>query len=215
MGLEVDMDIGQWTVIGLSALFLAWFLAGAATNRKLGDQVLRWVQAGTRQLGRLSEARRMRGSAVQLTMKDVAAPFRQLDLIVALEPRENPPLWFYHHLNGKRDELVIQGILRSSPKQDLEIAKTSTRSPMESEMASASQAKMLQVAFGSYGFTASQEIDPAWMNLLDPFLSKYGDAVQQLNFKRSTPHLQISLRLASLLKTNPQEFMTDLQATFA
>jgi hypothetical protein len=37
------MDIGQWTVIVLSALFLAWFLNGTATNRRRGDQILRWV----------------------------------------------------------------------------------------------------------------------------------------------------------------------------
>jgi hypothetical protein len=209
--LEVNMDIGQWIVIGLSALFLVWFLVGVATSRKLGDQVLRWVQEGTRQLGRLSNARRIRGSAVQLTIKDAAAPFRQVDLIVALEQRENPPLWLYHHLNGKRDELVIQGMLRSAPKQELEIARTSSRLPFDSEPAGVTQPKMVQVSSGSFMLKHSQGIDRPMEDLVDNFLSKYGEAVLGLQLKRSIPHLQVHLRLAPLLRTDSQVFMSDLQ----
>jgi hypothetical protein len=113
------MDIGQWIVIGLSAFFLLWILIGSSANHKRADQVLSWVQNGTKQLGRISGARKIKGSAVQLTIKDAAAPFRQVNMIFAMEPRENPPLWIYNRLQGKQDELVIQANLRTAPKQQL------------------------------------------------------------------------------------------------
>lgn len=209
--MEVSMDIGQWTVIGVSVLFMAWFLAGAAINRKLGDQALRWVQVGTKPIGRLSEARRIRGSAVQLTMKDAAAPFRQLDLIVALEPRENPPFWLYHHFKGKRDELVIQGQLRSAPKQGWEVTWTSSRPLGDTEAAGDLPPRMIQASTGTYTLAPTPKIEPPTLDLLERFLSKNGHPIRQLVLKRSSPHLQVRLRLAPLLKMDPQEFIKDLQ----
>jgi hypothetical protein len=205
------MDLGQWAVIILSAIFLVWFLSGTTTNRKLGDQVLRWVQSGTKPIGRLNEAKRIRGSAVQLTLKDAAAPFRQLELIVALEPRENPPLWLYHHLTGKRNELVINGTLRSAPKQEWEVRRAKATPAAENEPFGASKSKIIQVPSGDYVLLHSQEIDSTRMDLLNQFLTKYGEMVHQLMLTRSSPHLRAHLRLAPLLETDPQEFFKDLQ----
>lgn len=209
------MDIGQWTVIVLSALFVAWFFNGTAKNRKLGDQVLRWVQGGTSQLGRVSEARRIRGSAVQFSMKDAAAPFRKLDLTVTLESRENPPLWLYDRLKGKRDELVIQGTLRNAPQQEFEITRVKTDLGAAQEMTGASMPKMLHISSGTYALTSIDGIDPGRLELLEQFLSKYSDAVQRLTLKRSAPHLMVRLKLTPLLETTPQDFIKDLQGLIA
>jgi hypothetical protein len=209
------MDTGQWIVILLSALFMIWFLSGTAVNRRLGDQVLRWVQAGSKQFGRLSAANRIRGSAVQLSMKDVAAPFRRLDLIVALEPRENPPFWLYHHLDGKRDELLIQGTLRSAPKQEFELTKHRPGRSTVQDETKASIPERLQAPSGTFTLTQSQGKDPALLDRLEQFLSKHSAAVQRLILKRSVPHFYIQLRLVPLLETDPEEFIEDLERLFA
>jgi hypothetical protein len=205
------MDIGQWTVIVLSALFLAWFLLGTTTNRRRGDQILRWVQGGTKPLGRMSEARRIRGSAVQLTIKDAAGPFRQVDLIVALEPRENPPLWLYNHLLGKRDELVIQAKLRSTAQQELEINRVGVRKTADKRASDVSQLKKIESSAGNYTVGASKGIDPAMFDCLEIFLAKYGSAVEHFSLKRSPPHVQVHLLLSPLLDNDPELFFIDLQ----
>jgi hypothetical protein len=204
------MDIGQWTVVGLSALFLAWFLAGTATNRRRGDQVLRWVHGGIKPLGRMSEARRIRGSAVQLTIKDAAVPFRQVDLIVALEPRENPPLWLYNHMLGKRDELDIQAKLRTAA-QEWEITKVGARKTADKRASDDSPLNTLESAGGSYTVESSKGIDPAMLDCLENFLAKYGSAVEHFSLKRSPPHVQVHLLLSPLLDINPELFFKDLQ----
>jgi hypothetical protein len=126
------MDTGQWMVIGLSAVFLLWILIGSVANRKRAEQVLSWVQEGTKPLGRLSGARRLKGSAVQLTIKDAITPFRHVDLIFALEPRENPPLWIYNRLGGRRDELIIKTNLRLAPKEEFSVVQGKAIVPVAS-----------------------------------------------------------------------------------
>jgi hypothetical protein len=205
------MDIGQWTVIVLSALFLAWFLVGTATNRKRGDQILSWVQGGTTPLGRMSEARRIRGSAVQLTIKEAAAPFRQVDLIVALEPRENPPLWLYNHILGKRDELVIQAKLRSPAQQELEINKVGVGTKADTRASDASHLNTIQSSAGNYTLESSKGIDPAMLDCLETFLEKYSSAVKHFSLNRSAPHVQVHLLLSPLLDIDPELFFKDLQ----
>jgi hypothetical protein len=205
------MDIGQWTVIVLSALFLAWFLNGTATNRRLGDQILRWLQGGTKPLGRMSEARRIRGSAVQLTIKDSAVPFRQVDLIVDLEPRENPPLWLYNHLLGKRDELVIQAKLRSAAQQELEINREGARKTADKRAFDVSQLNTIESSAGNYTLKSSKGLDPAMFDCLEIFLAKYGSAVEHFSLKRSPPHVQVNLLLSPLLDNDPELFFIDLQ----
>jgi hypothetical protein len=205
------MDIGQWTVIVLSALFLAWFLNGTATNRRRGDQILSWVQGGTKRLGRMSAARRIRGSAVQLTIKDAAVPFRQIDLIVALEPRENLPLWLYNHILGKRDELVIQAKLRSTAQQELEINSVGAHKTADKRASDASQSNTIESPAGNYTLESSKGIDPAMLDCLEIFLEKYGSAVKHFSLKRSLPHLQVHLLLSPLLDIEPELFFKDLQ----
>jgi hypothetical protein len=205
------MDIGQWTVIVLSAIFLAWFLNGTATNRRRGDQILGWVQGGTKRLGRMSEARRIRGSAVQLTIKDAAVPFRQIDLIVALEPRENLPLWLYNYILGKRDELVIQAKLRSTAQQELEINSVGARKTADKRASVVSHSNTIESSAGNYTLESSKGIDPAMLDCLEVFLAKYGSAVKHFSLKRSPPHLQVDLLLSPLLDIDPDLFFKDLQ----
>jgi hypothetical protein len=115
---EAGMDTGQWIVIGLSAVFLLWFLVGSTTNRQRADQIINWMQRGTKQIGRISSATRKKGPAVQLGIRDAVAPFRRMLFSFQLEPRENPPLWIYRRLRGWRDELIIDADLRSAPQEE-------------------------------------------------------------------------------------------------
>jgi hypothetical protein len=205
------MDSGQWTVIVLSALFLAWFLVGTATNRKRGDQILRWVQGGTKPLGRISEARRIRGSAVQMTIKDAAVPFRLVELIVALEPRENPPHWLYNRILGKRDELLIQAKLRTPAHQELEINRVGAGTTADKRASDASHLKAIESSAGNYTLESSKGIDPPMLDCLEIFLAKYGEAVKHFSLKRSPPHVQVHLLLSPLLEIDPELFFKDLQ----
>jgi len=107
----------------LGALALGWvacFTLGSIWNLKRGRDVLRWLREGLPALGRHTTMQWLGTSAVKLTMADAAEPFRDLEIVVAMEARDVPPLWLHGRLNGRRDTLIIRGRLRRPPAFDAE-----------------------------------------------------------------------------------------------
>jgi hypothetical protein len=208
------MDVGQWFAIGLSVAIGVWFVAGYLINRRRAEAVYHWLQAGLGQFGELSEMERAGrpANAFRMAVGRPVDPFERVEAVFILEPRENPPLWLYSHLQGQRDELILRFTLRPHPDLDIEAAQAVN--PEFRKLVTAGQKPPYQLLPAPHGFEiASQDrLEPATAERWRALLDTYANAITRLAVHRKKPHLFLRARLSALLPRPPAKVLADFRS---
>jgi hypothetical protein len=107
----------------LAVAVVAWFAAGTIWNIRAGRETMRWMQGGDdgglRLLGERTTVRWLGSTAVELVINQGKAQFAKATVVIFLEPRDLP-WWPLSRLRGRRDTLIIRGVLRRAPSFELE-----------------------------------------------------------------------------------------------
>ena len=107
----------------LAVAVVAWFAAGTIWNVRRGRELLRWMQGGAegglRLLGERTTVRWLGSTAVELVINEGKAQFSKVTVVIFLEPRDLP-WWPLSHARGRRDTLIVRGILRRAPSFELD-----------------------------------------------------------------------------------------------
>ena len=103
---------------------VGWFALGTHINVRKGHCFLEWLQAGLPLMGGKTTLRWLGSSVVQLQIANAHEPFRSVEVLVVLEPRDVPPLWLLSRLRGRRDMLIVRTQLRDVPRSQFEILHT-------------------------------------------------------------------------------------------
>jgi hypothetical protein len=190
-------------------LVVGWFAAGTQYNIRRGDRALRWLQGGLKLIGEKTSLRWLGSSVVELKIPNAAEPFRSAEVLLALEPRDVPFLWWLHHLRGRRDLLIFRGQLRTAPDFDFELFDPHgwTTRGRAAQLAS-SGLKPLEpgaatplVAYGSASANASRlaSLAPAAASLV------------RLAVHQGQPHLELHWTLAGAEQTPARELFEQLR----
>jgi hypothetical protein len=108
-------------LIAIAAVALvAWFAAGTIWNVRRGRALMRWLQGGLPMLGERTTVRWLGSTAIEMVIRDGKAPFAGVTLVIFLEPRDMPWMWAFGRLRGRRDTLIVRGVLRRPPEVALE-----------------------------------------------------------------------------------------------
>jgi hypothetical protein len=108
-------------LIAITAIALvAWFAAGTVLNVRRGRLTMAWMQDGLPAIGSRTTLRWLGSSAIELTIAEAAAPFTAATVVVFLEPRDVPWMWAIGHFRGRRDTVIIRGLLRKPPAAQCE-----------------------------------------------------------------------------------------------
>jgi hypothetical protein len=123
------MTLNEIIIIACFAVVL-WWPIGGLINRRRGQAWMQWLQTGLKEVGVASSNKWLRAfqSVGHLTVMELKAPFRSIDVLFTLENRDNLVLWVFRHLRGRRDEMIIQADLRADPVQELEVGYHGKRS---------------------------------------------------------------------------------------
>jgi len=106
--------------IGIAAVVIvAWFAAGTIWNVRKGRELMRWMQGGLPVIGERTTVRWLGSSAVELVIDQGKAQFARAAVVIFLEPRDLP-WWPLSRLRGRRDALIVRGVLRRAPSFELE-----------------------------------------------------------------------------------------------
>ncbi len=105
---------------------MGWFALGVVFNLRRGDAMLRWIQAGLPRIGERTTMRWLGSSVVELVIAHGRKPFRRLETLIVLAPRDVPWMWLLASLQGRRDTLIFRAHLNVPPKIDLELADPTT-----------------------------------------------------------------------------------------
>jgi hypothetical protein len=200
--MQIDLDLGQWIVIGLSGFLFIWYILANSANRNRGIATYRWLRRGMESLGKISSAEWVGASnvGVRLVMAKPAKPFRRMEAHYMLEPREFLPYWLFSYLRGKRDEVVIKIALRMTPSGSLEIRRAAGRSKLPAK-------DQIHPDFQ----VAQADLDDAQlMAKVEAFLGKNAPTIKKITLQHQVPHIELHARLQPLLRVPPETYFQEI-----
>lgn len=204
--MDLDLNLGQWIIIGLSAFLFVWFFIASAANRKQGIAIYRWLRRALGAYGDVSQAEWIGASnmGARLLVDKAASPLRRARARYLLEPREFLPYWLASRLRGKRDRVVIQLDLRRPPSATLEIGRVSGR---RAETAGSAEG----MPPGFQLLRAEGDSAPL-LEGVQGFLASQGATVERLLLQRQAPHLELEAWPKPLLRAPADAYLSALIA---
>jgi hypothetical protein len=175
---------------------VAWFAAGTIWNVRRGRLLMHWMQGGLPALGQRTTVRWLGSSAVEMVVRDGKAPFASVTLVIFLEARDLPWMWALGRSRGRRDTLIIRGVLRRAPKVDFEALDPGSWSgrdalrnvPPEWPVRQAPAPGDLIVHYGNV-------LALTYTDALLAQAQRAGIIVRRLSVRRTEPHLQLHVSL--------------------
>jgi hypothetical protein len=184
-------------LVGVAAVaVVAWFAAGTIWNVRLGRELMRWMQGGLPVLGSRTTVRWLGSTVVEMVIGDGRAPLAGVTLVVFLEARDLPWMWALGRSRGRRDTLIIRGVLRRAPALELEALDPASwsgrdarrRVPRDWPVRRAGAPGGLVVHHASAAALAHADA-------LLAFAEHAGLAVKRLSVRRAEPNFQLHIPL--------------------
>ena len=184
-------------LIAIAAVALvAWFAAGTIWNVRRGRALMRWMQGGLPALGERTTVRWLGSSAVEMVIRDGKAPFASVTVVIFLEPRDMPWMWALGRGRGRRDTLIIRGVLRRAPKFELEALDPASWSGRDALRRVPPEWLVRQAA--APGGVVVHYASAAALAQADALLAlaqRAGLAVKRLSVRRTEPNFQLHVSL--------------------
>lgn len=204
---------GQTLLIGAIIIVLGWFALGLTWNLRKGNAFLRWTQAGLTQLGERTTMRWLGTSAIELVIGKARSPFKQVTLLVVLEPRDIIWFWVLARFHRRRDMLIVRAQLQIAPPYEFDLAAPDawdeTNPASQSEAPPWAIEPLDDLNFGAPSTTRSLSRAVAVDAL--PVARRIQSRVWRLSARRNDPQLELHVPLPNLRQTNAQDFFTALR----
>jgi hypothetical protein len=196
------VDIGQLSILGVCVLLFAWYIAGSVYNRRRGQMLGRWLQAGLRSLGGKAEYRWIgsSGSGLRASASGLARPITQLEAVLLLETRELLPLWLFQRMSGRHDQLILKLALQRGIKAQLDSAP---------RVFPPDGWSYIQVT-PSLQLTASGDTASQLTDALRPFFERYGPSLRSFSYRTEKPQIVLVLNLTGIENQPAEEIIRSL-----
>jgi len=195
------------TLLGILALVLTvWFFVGMQWNIRRGTQIMRWLQEGLPVLAEKTTMRWIGTSSIILDMDHPRSPFRSIELVIFLEPRDVVPLWLWSRWNGRRDLIVMRGNLPRSPRFQADIVNRRSWGGRHLKL----PAEWQPFELAGPGLIAAGETEA-----VNRELGRFYEEIRQIgpelwyaSVQRIQPHLELQFPIASLQVRPAAEIFT-------
>jgi hypothetical protein len=184
-------------IIAIAAIVIvAWFAAGTTWNIRRGRLLMHWMQAGLPVLGERTTVRWLGSTAVELAIRAGNPPFDGITLVIFLEARDMPWMWAIGRAGGRRDILIIRGVLHRVPQTEFEALDTASWSGREALRRLPSEWSAHQIAdMGGVSVYSAEASAAARANGLLAAAHGAGMEVKRLSVRRAEPQFQIHVAL--------------------
>jgi hypothetical protein len=192
----------NWLIGAAAVVLVAWFAAGTIWNVRRGAALMRWMQDGLPGLGARSTVRWLGSSVVEMKIAEAKHPFASAALVIFLEPRDLP-WWPLSRLRGRRDTLIVRGVLSKLPSLELEAFDASSWSGREA------LARIPREWPGRKDLLHVRGEDGTAIERAKALLARTaGLEVKRLSVRRAQPHFQLHVALPDRARTASEFFDT-------
>jgi hypothetical protein len=181
-------------------ILMGWFAAGTILNVRKGSAAMRWMQGGLPMLGERSTVRWLGTTSVELRIREAKPPFTEVAVVVFLEPRDVPWLWALNRSWGRRDTLIIRGLFRRTPDEELEALDRQSWSGRDAvrELGEERWSERGKSADGELSVLIKVDSAGAQADALLDLARGAGMRVRRLSVRRKEPHLVLHVDLPAV-----------------
>ena len=111
----------QYILVAAVIVIMGWFAIGVVYNLRRGDALLKWMQSGLPGIGQKTTFRWLGTSVAELVIAHAKKPFRRLETLLVLKPRDIFWMTILAYVQGREDIVIFRGQLTSAPLTDLEL----------------------------------------------------------------------------------------------
>ena len=209
----MQLNTGQWAVMIIAGVLILSYIFGYYYNRRHAEQIFRWLKNGLSTLGAVSLGDKLPGMSTggRLEVNQASAPFKRVEAVYLLAPRENPLFLIFHLLQRRGDELVVWVTYQSRPEQSVEVARSGDRQ-FEKRLQDKDK-PALSLVESTSGLRMAIETRPGSTTAekVQSFLSKYPSNVIRLALRPDKPHLYLRVNLHLSQRTSAEDFFAGLK----
>lgn len=208
----MELGIGEWIVIVISAILLIWFFIGNLLNHQRSQKMLAWMLNAAQSTGKVTSGRMLAPSAEgpRAMIKIDGSPIRQIEILLRLLRRENLPLWLYQLIINRKDEVTLKLSITSILSGELMAFQTKNATR---EVELANRAKKQNLVFlaetPTHRLYYRQRINPEQVERLRDFLQKAPETIHII-IQSENPQLIFKLPTKALFRLNPQSLLSQL-----
>lgn len=111
----------QYILVVAVVIIMGWFAIGVIYNLRRGDALLKWIQNGLPNIGQRTTFRWLGTSVAELVIAHAKKPFRRLETLLVLKPRDIFWMTILAYFQGRSDIVIFRAQLVTSPNIDLEL----------------------------------------------------------------------------------------------
>ena len=111
----------QYILVVAVIVIMGWFAIGVLLNLRRGDALLKWIQNGLPNIGQKTTFRWLGTSVAELVIAHAKKPFRRLETLLVLKPRDIFWMTILAYFQGRNDIVIFRGQLTTAPATDLEL----------------------------------------------------------------------------------------------
>lgn len=174
-------------------IVMGWFAFGVIYNLRLGDRMLRWIQTGLPRAGERTKLRWLGTSVVEMVIEKAKTPFKRLDTLLVLTPRDVPWMWLLALSQGRRDTLIFRAHLNHPPSLEFDLADPGSwtgRMTLKQSGERGWQGKPYQ-GMQIMAPPGKVDIAEAALKLYAASVRRLTPTLWRLSLRRTPPHLEI------------------------
>src|SRR5687768_12887129 len=104
----------QYILVAAVIVFMGWFAIGVVYNLRRGDALLKWMQSGLPSIGQKTTFRWLGTSVAELVIAHARKPFRRLETLLVLKPRDVFWMTILAYVQGREDIVIFRGQLTTA-----------------------------------------------------------------------------------------------------
>jgi len=182
----------QYILVVAVVIIMGWFAIGVIYNLRRGDALLKWMQNGLPSIGQRTTFRWLGTSVAELVIAHAKKPFRRLETLLVLKPRDIFWMTIIAYFQGRNDIVIFRAQLSTAPVTDLELIDPKTWSGRNA-LNAIQQRKWESKPYKEMQLLAPQgllELASSTMDRLAIPMEKLSPRYARFSLRRDTPNLE-------------------------
>ena len=204
----------QYILVIAIVIIMSWFAFGVIFNLRRGEVLLKWMQAGLPAIGPRTTFRWLGTSVAELGIAQAKKPFRRLDILLVLAPRDVFWMMILSIFQGRRDTVIFRAATTTPPFLDLELAdpkswsgRAALKDVTNRNWESRPYQDMQLMAPRGHLDLAAATLD----QLVAP-MQKLSQRYTRLSLRKNTPNLEIHVPFPDHRTTNAANYFEALRS---
>ena len=183
----------QYILVIAVVIIMGWFAFGVIYNLRRGDALLKWMQGGLPGIGQRTTFRWLGTSVAELVIAHAKKPFRRLETVLVLKPRDVFWMTIAAYFQGRDDIVIFRAQLSTAPLVDLELVDPKTWSG-HNALKQVIERKWENKAYQDMQLLAPKGLLNLATTVLDKLavpMQKLSPRYARLSLRRDTPNLEL------------------------